>query len=83
VALVVVKGVSLVSAVKSKQFFWITWNATDLFIDNWPKNEAWMMPLIREVEASALVQGALRRFTQWPRIEHLTVQLIGGHYQLA
>jgi len=38
------------------------------------------MLLTGAVEVNAVAQGALRRFTQWPWIEHPTFQLRGGHY---
>ena len=48
---------------------------------NWRKAEAWNLLLAGAVEVNALVQGALRQFTQWHfqlRIEHSTFQLRGG-----
>jgi len=44
---------------------------------SWWQAEAWIVLLTGAVEVNALVQGALRRFTQWPWIEHPTFQLTG------
>jgi len=38
-----------------------------------------MMLCVGAVAVNALAQGALRRLTQWLRIEHPTFQLGGGH----
>jgi len=38
------------------------------------------MLLTGAIEVNAVAQGAWRRFTQWPWIEHPTFQLTGGHY---
>jgi len=38
------------------------------------------MLFVGAVAVNALAQAALRRFTQWPCIEHPTFQLDGGHY---
>ena len=40
--------------------------------------EAWILLLAGAVEVNALSQVALRRFIQWPWIEHPTVQFRGG-----
>jgi len=50
---------------------------TDLFNDIWRQAEPWLMLSVGAIVVNALVQGALRRTTQW--IEHLTFQLGGGH----
>jgi len=57
----------------------ITCNATDYFNDNWRQAEAWIMIFVGAVTVIALAQGALRRVTQWPWIEHTTFQFGGGH----
>jgi len=47
---------------------------------NWRQAEAWIVLLAGAVEVNALVQGALRQFTQWLWIDHSTFQLTGGRF---
>jgi len=44
----------------------------------WRQAEAWILFLVGAFEVNALAQGALRRFIQWPWVEHPTYQF-GGH----
>jgi len=46
---------------------------------NWRQAEAGIVLLAGAVEVNALVQEAVRQFTQWLWIEHPTFQLGGGH----
>ena len=48
------------------------------FIDNWPKPGICF--LSGRLRRKSLDQGALWRFTQWPRIELTTLQLRVGHH---
>ena len=61
-----------------RSFLLIACNATDFFNDNWRQAEAWIMLFVGAVEVKDLAQGALRRVTQRPWIEHSTIRLRGG-----
>ena len=65
--------------VKDAIFCWFAYNATDLFNDSWQQAEVCIMLFVEAVEVNALAEGALRRVTQWPWIEHPTFRLRGGH----
>jgi len=47
---------------------------------NWRQAEASIVLFAGAVEVNAPAQGALRRFTQWPWVEHPTFQLEGAHF---
>ena len=55
-------------------------NVVNVDDGNWWQAEAWIVLLAGPVEVNTLAQGALRQFTQWLWIEHLTFQLRGGHF---
>ena len=57
----------------------IACDATDLFNDSWRRQAgAWIMLFVGAVAVNAVAQGALRRFTLWPGIEHPTIGSEGG-----
>jgi len=61
-------------------FFMITYNATDIFHNNWRQAKAWLMLFVGAVEVNTLVQGMLRRVTHWSWMEHPTFQLRRTQY---
>ena len=64
---------------KRISFFLVASNAKVFIQRQLAAAEAWIILLVRTVEVNGLLQGALRWFTQWPRIEHPTFVLGGGH----
>ena len=84
-----IQNKSLRSSVRAIQHILLCLNGPDKleicdnFFDfgdgNWRQVKAWNLLLAEAVEVNALAQETLRRFTQWPRVEHQTFQLRGGH----
>jgi len=65
----------------SKDIFWR--QLAIFFGDNRRHTEAYIMLLTGTAKVNVLAWGALRRFTQWPWIEHPTFKLRNGHSELS